>query len=188
MKITKIFLITAVLAVMSCSEVPKSTYDDLRSRSAGIEDHILLEVATYIDNYRAASELYKSLANKDWVVVYRPNVAETLSRYDKTLSIHSIIYFDPSVGAVMETGIASPADVLLHEMLHVREVTEKEMALRVYPTEHELYVISLERELYHSMNTEDGLTRPQRHAHTGILYRAACATCPYPQTPLELVK
>ena len=168
MKITKIFLITAVLAVMSCSEVPKSTYDDLRSRSAGIEDHILLEVATYIDNYRAASELYKSLANKDWVVVYRPNVAETLSRYDKTLSIHSIIYFDPSVGAVMETGITSPADVLLHEMLHVREVTEKEMALRVYPTEHELYVISLERELYHSMNTEDGLTRPQRHAHTGI--------------------
>ena len=81
--------------------------------------------------------------------------------------------------------VASPADALLHELLHVHSMLVKSeefisqggMNNVLYPYQHEYQVIDKERALYAGMSVHDKLKRPQRREHSGRLIRAACATC-----------
>ena len=76
--------------------------------------------------------------------------------------------------------IASPADALLHELLHTHSMLVKSeefiaqggMNNVIYPYEHEYSVIGKERKLYASMSSQDDIKRPQRREHTGRTVKA----------------
>jgi hypothetical protein len=51
------------------------------------------------------------------------------------------------------------------------------MQQSLYPFEHEREVINQENQLYVQMNQEDGLFRPIRHQHIGVLVNVGCALC-----------
>lgn len=185
MILLKNFLITVVLiSLTSCYNSSKDTLDVLYDRSVDIPYSKLVEIAYYIDRYPESRKLFEDILDKDWVISYKPNAMVTHSMYEN-FAMSFIIYFDPSVGALMGEGdglgVASPTDALLHEMLHVRELTPDVLMRknRSYPNKHELAVISLERKLYHSMDAEDGRKRPQRYTHAGKMFRATCVTCNY---------
>ncbi len=81
--------------------------------------------------------------------------------------------------------IASPADALLHELLHTHSmlvrseefIAQGGMNNVMYPYKHEYAVIGAERQLYASMSTQDKIKRPQRREHTGRTVKANCPTC-----------
>jgi hypothetical protein len=81
--------------------------------------------------------------------------------------------------------IASPADALLHELLHAHSmlvdtaqfIDEGGMNNVLYPYEHEYAVIDAERKLYASMSRRDDIKRPQRTDHTGRTVLARCPIC-----------
>lgn len=185
MILLKNFLITVIaITCLSCSTRNTDTIDFLFERSVSIPYKVLVNIADYIDTYPAASSLFDDIRDKDWIIAYKPDAMVTVSRYAMS-HLSSVIYFDYSVGAVMgegeDQGVASPTDALLHEMLHVREITPRLMINRgkKYPLRHELAVISLERQLYRSMDSVDDRKRPQRYTHSGTTFRATCVTCNY---------
>ena len=185
MILLKNFLITIVLiSLTSCYNKNEDTIDELYKRTVDIPYSKLVEIAAYIDKYPEAHKLFQDILDKDWILAYKPDAMVTMSSLDN-FRVSFIIYFDPSVGAVMgegkNLGVASPTDALLHEMLHVREITPSIImkGKNSYPNKHELAVISLERKLYLSMDAVDGRKRPQRYTHSGRMFRASCVTCNY---------
>ena len=82
--------------------------------------------------------------------------------------------------------IASPADALLHELLHTHNsmlvkgeefIAQGGMNNVMYPYKLEYAVIGVERKLYAKMSHQDNLKRPQRREHTGRTVKANCPTC-----------
>lgn len=81
--------------------------------------------------------------------------------------------------------VASPADALLHELLHVQVALQnpkqflQEGGLNgvVYPYKHEHRIIQKENQLYQAMTKHDGFNRPIRRSHVGRYSAAQCVTC-----------
>ena len=107
------------------------------------------------------------------------------------------VYFDSRAAAMLRSHractdsdkrgacVASPADALLHELLHAssallesrRFIEQGGMNGVMYPFAHEDAVIKSENALYRSMTAIDKQHRPNRHSHTGRLVASTCVTC-----------
>lgn len=168
------------------------------SDSSNIPPHIeayLDEMALYYSRYPQAVKLLLSLQGKNWQLVYEPRTFRTDVEGSR-LHIRSIkVLFDPLSAAKMKFHnacqdkvafcVASPADTLLHEFLHVYDIVyntnsflaEGGMNGVLYPFKHERRTISKERLLYKAMTRADQLPRPLRNEHTGKHKKVTCSVC-----------
>jgi|GEM_PF-1240447 len=152
-------------------------------------------IASYYSQYPNVRALIRSLKSNRWSLRYSEKTYETHVK-GRALSIESMnVLFDPRSAAQFKFYnactekipfcVASPADVLLHELIHVKNIIETPeifiaqggMNNVIYPFEHERKIIDEERALYQSMTVLDGLPRPLRSEHTGRHVLAACVTC-----------
>jgi len=166
-------------------------------RSKNAPDYVsgdLRLMAEYYSQFPEAIKLIKSIANKPWSLQFQKN--EWVTQVTGTrVSIHSAkILFDTRAAAQLKLRtqcnnnpqcIASPADALLHELLHTQEVflnstnflANGGMNTQLYPTSHEMNIIKSEKVLYKKMEKRDGIKRPQRSKHVGKIRQASCVTC-----------
>jgi hypothetical protein len=104
------------------------------------------------------------------------------------------IAFDTRIGALLGSDAraaggpacrVSPADALLHELLHARAMlldpsrflAQGGLSGALYSHAHETAVIGEENILYRQMTGRDGIERPQRASHAGRLVQASCSVC-----------
>ena len=151
-------------------------------------------MADYYSQFPEAVKLIQSIANKPWSLQFEKN--EWITQVTgTTFNIHSVkILFDTRAAAQLKLHsqcnnnpqcIASPADALLHELLHAQEVLLNSrnflasggMNTQLYPTSHEMDIIKSEKVLYKKMEKRDGRKRPQRSRHVGKIHQASCAIC-----------
>lgn len=182
------------------SELAQSLFDELKNRYQKqktdpeyiVED--LKEIANYYSDFSESVGLINALKDKNWMLSFDEHNwvttgSGTMFQVDK-----AVIYFNTRSAAQLRLNngctnnpvcIASPADALLHELLHVHSmlvkseefITQGGMNNVLYPYKHEYAVIDAERELYASMSTQDNIKRPQRREHTGRIVKANCPTC-----------
>ncbi|PUA26828.1 MAG: hypothetical protein B0W54_20575 [Cellvibrio sp. 79] len=153
------------------------------------------ELSLYYAQYPAAVQLLQSIAATEWTLRYAPHTFQT-NISGSRLEIDRIdVFFDPRSGARLKFYdkcktqkpfcIASPADALLHELLHVQTVTQDTSNFirqggldpMSYPAEHERLTIQKENQLYAAMTAVDGNARPIRNEHNGRHVLVSCATC-----------
>ncbi|MEE8059390.1 MAG: hypothetical protein V3T17_16370 [Pseudomonadales bacterium] len=160
-------------------------------------DSDLHAMADYFSRYPEAVSLLVSLKGHAWQLAYAKDVFETDVRGNQ-IQVKSVkVKFDTRAAAKLRSHracavtekrgacVASPADALLHELLHAqsallasREFIEQGgMSSVIYPFAHENVVIKSENALYKSMTVVDGSYRPNRHAHSGRVVASACVTC-----------
>lgn len=155
----------------------------------------LMEMAVYFSRYPAAVELLQALADANWQLRFKPDQFRTEVRGSRFRVSSAIIYFDSRAAAQLRQHraceeklgacIASPADALLHELLHAKSallesavfIEQGGLNSVLYPFAHERTVIQQENRLYAAMSRLDGHSRPQRHQHSGRLAAADCVTC-----------
>jgi hypothetical protein len=175
-------------------------YDILRQhyqRHAADPDCILddfKEIASYYSGFPEVMSMLESLNGKKWALVYREHNWATVASGNAFQVDSAQIHFNTRSAAQLKlyrrcegnpVCIASPADALLHELLHTRSMlvntgeflAQGGMSSVLYPYKHEYAVIDAERKLYASMSLRDNLKRPQRYDHTGRFVKAQCATC-----------
>ena len=182
------------------SGLAQSLFDELKSRYKKqktdpdyiIED--LKEVANYYSNFPESVALIESLKNKNWILSFDEHNWVTIGSGNMLQVDKAVIHFNTRSAAQLRLNngcadnpvcIASPADALLHELLHTHSMLVKGeefiaqggMNNVLYPYKHEYAVIDAERELYASMSTQDKIKRPQRREHTGRTVKANCSTC-----------
>lgn len=167
---------------------------DLEQYPPSIVDDIH-ELARYYARYPAAIKLIMSIATTEWTLRYAPHTFQTNVKGSR-LDIDSVdVFFDPRSGAKLKFYdkcdeqkpfcIASPADALLHELLHVQTITIDKNAFIgqggldpwSYPAEHERLTIMKENALYRAMTVIDKQPRPIRSEHNGRHVLVSCATC-----------
>jgi hypothetical protein len=155
----------------------------------------IIQMARYLSQYPEAVELISSLADKAWKLRYTENTFETEVR-GNAFQIRAVdIRFDSRAAAKLRSNrscktnanacIASPADALLHELLHASSalleskkfIAQGGMNSVLYPYAHEYEVIKNENKLYQAMSDKDGIKRPQRHRHAGKLVASSCSFC-----------
>ena len=153
------------------------------------------DLSLYYAQYPEVIKLLTSLANADWKLRYAPHTFQT-NVSGSRLQIDRIdVFFDPRSGARLKFYdkcktqkpfcVASPADALLHELLHVQTITQDTNQFiqqggldpMSYPAEHERFTIQKENELYAAMTRIDGHARPIRSEHNGRHVLVSCATC-----------
>ena len=153
------------------------------------------QLADYYSVHKEAADLISALENQDWKLAYAPFTYQT-NIVGTRLNVDDVtVYFDPRSGAKLKFYdkcdekkpfcVASPADALLHELLHVHTVlleTDKFIAQgglgrHIYPAEHERQTILKENVLYKSMSLRDNRPRPIRSEHTGRHVLVSCVTC-----------
>lgn len=153
------------------------------------------ELAIYYARYPEVIKLLKSIAGTEWRLRYAPHTFQTHVSGSR-LEIENIdVFFDPRSAARLKFYdkcktqkpfcIASPADALLHELLHVQTITldtnrfihQGGLDPMSYPAEHERFTIQKENQLYASMTAVDGHARPIRSEHNGRHVLVSCATC-----------
>lgn len=168
--------------------------DDIEQYPASIRDDVL-ELARYYARYPAATKLIMSIATTEWTLKYAPHTFQTNVKGSR-MDIDSVeVFFDPRSGAKLkfydkcdtqkQFCIASPADALLHELLHVQTITIDKNAFISeggldrwsYPAEHERLTIMKENALYRAMTVIDKQPRPIRSEHNGRHVLVSCATC-----------
>ena len=171
----------------------KRTYQAQASDPRSIEAD-LQQIANYYAGYPQAVTLIESLAKHNVVLKYRQGTWQAQAWGEKYRVDSVIIHFDSRTGAQLLDDpdcLANPAcsisaaDALLHELLHARLmllesarfIAEGGMQENIYPYNHEQEVLALENQLYHSMNRQDGRSRPLRQRHTGSLQEVVCAVC-----------
>jgi hypothetical protein len=155
----------------------------------------LKEMAAYFAQYPEASALLRALDDQSWKLTFTENTFKTDVRGNAFQVYSATIHFDSRAAAKLRSHracdeklgacVASPADALLHELLHAKAalLTPEEfieqggMNSVIYPYAHEQVVIQGENELYRSMTSVDGRLRPHRHSHSGRLAMADCVTC-----------
>ncbi len=155
----------------------------------------LKAMADYYSSHAEAVDLILSLRNTNWKLKYAPHKLQTdiIGRQFKIDDV--TVYFDPRSGAKLKFNrqcstklpfcVASPADALLHELLHVYAVLKETetfiadggLSRHMYPITHELKTIAKENKLYKAMSQRDKLPRPIRNEHAGRHVRVSCATC-----------
>lgn len=155
----------------------------------------LKKMAAYYSRFPAVRDLFAQLEKHDWQLRYAPQTFTTRVSGSR-LSVKSVsVYFDPRSAAQFKFHracaekrpycVASPADVLLHELLHAQSVlsapedflVQGGMNTQLYPYEHERHTIAREQSLYRSMTAIDHSPRPLRNEHSGRHLAVACATC-----------
>ena len=157
-----------------------------------VED--LKEIANYYSEFPESVTLLEELKDKDWTLSFDEHNWVTTGSGNMLKVDKAVIHFNTRSAAQLRLNngckenpvcIASPADALLHELLHTHSMLVKSeefiaqggMNNVIYPYKHEYAVIEQERELYSNMSTRDNLKRPQRREHTGRTVKAHCPTC-----------
>ena len=157
-----------------------------------VED--LKEIANYYSEFPESVTLIEELKDKDWTLAFDEHNWVTTGSGNMLKVDKAVIHFNTRSAAQLRLNngckdnpvcIASPADALLHELLHTHSMLVKSeefiaqggMNNVIYPYKHEYAVIEQERELYANMSTHDNLKRPQRREHTGRTVKAHCPTC-----------
>jgi len=151
-------------------------------------------IANYYSRFPEVVSLILSLKKKEWTLSYDENVWSTVAN-GSILQVNSaVINFNTRSAAKLKLHnsckenpvcIASPADALLHELLHTHSMLVKTdefisqggMNMQHYPYQHEYAIIKSERKLYASMSKSDAIKRPQRNEHAGRKVIASCVTC-----------
>lgn len=155
----------------------------------------LKTMAAYYSQFPIVRMLFHELAQYEWQLHYAAHTFSTRVAGSR-LRVDSVkVYFDPRSAAQfkfnracaekMRFCVASPADVLLHELLHAHSVlgspskfiAQGGMESHMYPFAHERQTIAQEQALYVAMSAVDKLPRPLRNEHTGRPIAVACATC-----------
>lgn len=175
-------------------------YDVLRQRYQRRDsdpDYILedfREIADYYSGFPEIVNMLDSLKNKNWRLVYDEHSWVTVASGSIFQVDNASIHFNTRSAAQLKMHklckdnpvcVASPADALLHELLHTHSmlvntrefIAQGGMNTVMYPYKHEYAIIDAERKLYASMSKRDAVKRPQRVDHTGRLVKAQCPTC-----------
>lgn len=152
------------------------------------------QIANYYSEFPETIRLLKSVQNKNWQLQYDEHEWVTTAR-GNIFEVHdAVIHFNTRSAAQLRLNngcknnpvcIASPADALLHELLHTQSMlvnTEEFIAQGgmnnlMYPYKHEYAVIDEERKLYFNMSRQDTIKRPYRVDHTGRPIKTSCPTC-----------
>ncbi len=149
-------------------------------------------VAYYYSQFPAVSELLQEVAALPVTLLPKPGVWQTRATLsgDRVKGVN--VEFDLGVGAQMHfvndcdgrpACSVTPADALVHELLHVQLIFADPAAFisaaraHGYPHDHEFDVIARERDIYQSMEAIDGLPRPQRNRHVARLVAVDCPVC-----------
>jgi D-hexose-6-phosphate mutarotase len=152
-------------------------------------------MARYYAQYAEVRQLFSALEFDQWTWQYGKKSAETQMVIANFRVNSAVIILDTRGGAqfkfqkMCEQRVPycyiAPADVMLHELLHVYSavkntsefIAQGGLSQQLYPYRHEAHVIDQERELYRAMSAQDKIPRPQRNEHTGKFSAVACATC-----------
>lgn len=154
----------------------------------------LKEIANYYSDFPESVRLIKDLEDKNWILSFDENNWVTTGSGSMLNVDKAVIHFNTRSAAQLRLNngcadnpvcIASPADALLHELLHAHSmlVNSEEFIAQggmnnvMYPYQHEYAVIDAERHLYANMSSQDKVKRPQRREHTGRTVKARCPTC-----------
>lgn len=154
----------------------------------------LKEMANYYTQFPEVISLITSLKQKEWTLRYDENTWSTVASGSALQIDKATIHFNTRSAAKLKLQnsctenpvcIASPADALLHELLHTHSMLIKTtefieqggMNRFRYPFKHEYAVIKAEKNLYAKMSKQDGIKRPRRNEHTGRKIIASCVTC-----------
>ena len=153
------------------------------------------ELSIYYARYPAVVKLLGSIANANWKLRYAPHTFQTTVSGSRLHVDNIEVFFDPRSAARLKFYdkcrtqkpfcVASPADALLHEFLHVQSITQNTADFirqggldpMRYPAEHERLTIHKENQLYQAMTEVDGHARPIRSEHNGRHVLVSCATC-----------
>lgn len=155
----------------------------------------LKAMSAYYSLYPEVVALIGSLEGYRWHIHYSPNNFST--RIDGTrLQVRGVtLHFDSRAAAQYKFHkachskrahcIAAPADLFLHELLHVHAavknpadfIAEGGLNHTLYPYQHEQAILQLEAQLYQAMSARDQKPRPLRTEHRGKFVRVACTTC-----------
>jgi hypothetical protein len=152
------------------------------------------KIANYFSHYPEVVSLFNAIKDKNWTLVFDQDNWSTIASGNLFEIERAEVHINTRSAAQLRLNdsckdnpvcIASPADALLHELLHVHSMfneTEKFMAQGgmnnvLYPYQHERSIIKKERELYKNMSKKDGIKRPSRHSHAGRIVKANCSTC-----------
>ena len=152
------------------------------------------EIANYYSGFPDSIRLINELKNKNWQLTYDEKNWVTTGSGTMMQVNKAVIHFNTRSAAQLRLNngcknnpicIASPADALLHELLHAHSMLVKSeefiaqggMNNVLYPYKHEYAIIDAERKLYSRMSTQDNIKRPQRREHTGRIVRTSCPTC-----------
>lgn len=155
----------------------------------------LKAMSAYYSVYPEVVALIDSLESYSWHIHYSPNTFST--RIDGTrLQVRGVtLHFDSRAAAQFKFHkacdgkrahcFAAPADLFLHELLHVHAALKNPADFiaggglnhTLYPYQHEQAILQLETELYQAMTARDQKPRPLRTEHRGRFLRVACTTC-----------
>ncbi|MFT7559589.1 MAG: hypothetical protein ACI93R_001501 [Flavobacteriales bacterium] len=152
-------------------------------------------MAKYYSAYPETVALLNGLAGADWELRYAPHTFQTDVGGSRLAVDKITVYFDPRSGAKLKFYdkcsdkvpfcVASPADALLHEFLHVdtivndlaRYISDGGLNRTMYPVTHEAHTIHNESLLYSAMSLRDKRPRPIRSEHSGRHILVSCVTC-----------
>lgn len=154
------------------------------------------QIANYYSQFPEVVALLSALEKKNWELQYDRDNWVTVASGNIFEVKKAVIHFNTRAAAQLRLNngckqnpvcIASPADALLHELLHTYSMlinTEEFIAQGgmnnlMYPYKHEYSIIKQERNLYTKMSMTDTVKRPHRVDHTGRLVRTSCPTCIY---------
>lgn len=155
----------------------------------------LIAIEHYYFNFPEIRQLLAELKGLPWKISFRQNQFSTSIAGSQSHVESAIIHIDTGAGNRYRFNrlckqkpahcIASPADVLLHELIHTHlALTESKSFLslgglggQLYPFAHEHQVISIEQRIFRSMTQKDQRPRPYRVDHVGAPIQVACVTC-----------
>lgn len=174
-------------------ELLSQRYQDNEKSPRYIQNDLSV-MANYFSRFPEVVSLLKAIKDKNWTLVFDQDNWTTIASGNLFEIEKAEIHINTRSAAQLRLNdsckdnpvcIASPADALLHELLHVHSMfnnTEKFMAQGgmnnvLYPYQHERNIIKQERELYKKMSHTDGIKRPSRHSHAGRIVKAHCSTC-----------
>jgi len=153
----------------------------------------LKKIALYYSQFPDAIYLIASIKDKPWQISYAEKMSTTRAIGTSLQVEKAEIFIDTRAAMQAKKGrkckgrrvcISSPADILLHELLHVSLMLNGRQFIRdggmqkfMYPHIHEQRVIKLESELYKRMSALDKIKRPYRNRHHGKYIFSSCVIC-----------
>lgn len=154
----------------------------------------LKTIAVYYSQFPEVITMLERLDTRNWELQFDENEWMTLASGSRLQVNRAIVHFNTRSAAQLRLNsgcknnpvcIASPADALLHELLHTftmlvetnQFLSQGGMNTLSYPVRHEYTVIDAERNLYASMSQQDSQKRPQRYDHSGRIVKVHCPTC-----------
>jgi len=149
-------------------------------------DNDIQAMSRYFSAHKEALKLISNVSHRTWELKYAPHTFQTDICGTRNSIKTVTVYFDPRrsaaklqfYDALAQTTpfcVASQADALLHELLHVHSVYEvpatdmgsPSTGKHIYAGEHERQTILKENILYKAMSLRDNKPRPIRREHSG---------------------